>query len=188
MLLSSYLLLHEHWAWKLWAFRRISAAFFFFFFKILWNLGGFVKWSRNFGVLRILRIFANLGFGEFRDFLIQPSLSCLRCGFCRQHNKQAPSFIKLHATTIPLLRYSIEGDWMRARASQEREILPNALRRTSDPLWRGGYSLGVDLGLSRTGLALSKGFFPRPLTVNPLALSFSLFTYIHTHSQRRFFI
>ncbi|XP_065855521.1 uncharacterized protein [Euphorbia lathyris] len=45
------------------------------------------------------------------------------------------------------------------------EIPPNALRRKSDPQWRGGFSLGLDLGLSRTGLALSKGFSFRPLTV-----------------------
>ncbi|XP_043721084.1 putative pre-16S rRNA nuclease [Telopea speciosissima] len=45
------------------------------------------------------------------------------------------------------------------------EIPPNALRRKMDSLWRGGFSLGVDLGMSRTGLALGKGFSPRPLTV-----------------------
>ncbi|ESR58566.1 hypothetical protein CICLE_v10023836mg, partial [Citrus x clementina] len=45
------------------------------------------------------------------------------------------------------------------------EFLPNATRRKKDSLWRGGFSLGVDLGLSRTGLALSKGFCVRPLTV-----------------------
>ncbi|GMH00613.1 hypothetical protein Nepgr_002452 [Nepenthes gracilis] len=49
--------------------------------------------------------------------------------------------------------------------SLDDEILSNALRRKRDPLWRGGFSLGVDLGLSRTGLALSKGFSVRPLTV-----------------------
>ncbi|KAI3449091.1 hypothetical protein Pfo_005756 [Paulownia fortunei] len=47
----------------------------------------------------------------------------------------------------------------------EEQIPPNALRRKRDPSWRGGFSLGVDLGLSRTGLALSKGFSIRPLTV-----------------------
>ena len=46
-----------------------------------------------------------------------------------------------------------------------QEIPPNALRRKNDPLWRGGFSLGVDLGLSRSGVALSKGFTVRPLTV-----------------------
>ncbi|KAI4365387.1 hypothetical protein MLD38_021376 [Melastoma candidum] len=46
-----------------------------------------------------------------------------------------------------------------------REFPPNALRRKNDPLWRGGFSLGVDLGLSRTGIAISKGFSFRPLTV-----------------------
>ncbi|XP_059633917.1 uncharacterized protein LOC132276496 isoform X2 [Cornus florida] len=45
------------------------------------------------------------------------------------------------------------------------EIPPNALRRKCDPSWRGGFSLGLDLGMSRTGLALSKGFSIRPLTV-----------------------
>ncbi|KAH0456182.1 hypothetical protein IEQ34_014089 [Dendrobium chrysotoxum] len=46
------------------------------------------------------------------------------------------------------------------------EILPNALYRRNYPSWRGGgFSLGVDLGASRTGLALGKGFCPRPLTV-----------------------
>ncbi|CAK9143695.1 unnamed protein product [Ilex paraguariensis] len=45
------------------------------------------------------------------------------------------------------------------------EIPPNALRRKCDRNWRGGFSLGVDLGMSHTGLALSKGFSVRPLTV-----------------------
>ncbi|KDO85706.1 hypothetical protein CISIN_1g026881mg [Citrus sinensis] len=49
--------------------------------------------------------------------------------------------------------------------SSVEEFLPNATRRKKDSLWRGGFSLGVDLGLSRTGLALSKGFCVRPLTV-----------------------
>ncbi|KAL2251500.1 UNVERIFIED_CONTAM: hypothetical protein Sindi_2272300, partial [Sesamum indicum] len=47
----------------------------------------------------------------------------------------------------------------------EEQIPPNALSRKRDPSWRGGFSLGVDLGLSRTGFALSKGFSIRPLTV-----------------------
>ncbi|KAK4416032.1 hypothetical protein Salat_2710600 [Sesamum alatum] len=49
--------------------------------------------------------------------------------------------------------------------SWEEQIPPNAVRRKRDPSWRGGFSLGVDLGLSRTGVALSKGFSIRPLTV-----------------------
>lgn len=52
-----------------------------------------------------------------------------------------------------------------ATVSSLEEIPPNALRRKCDPQWRGGFSLGVDLGFSRTGLALSKGFAFRPLTV-----------------------
>ena len=53
----------------------------------------------------------------------------------------------------------------RLRASLIDEIPPNALRRKRDPNWGGGFSLGVDLGMSRTGVALSKGFSVRPLTV-----------------------
>ncbi|KAK8937842.1 hypothetical protein KSP40_PGU015129 [Platanthera guangdongensis] len=46
------------------------------------------------------------------------------------------------------------------------EILSNALRRRTSPSWGGGgFSLGVDLGASHTGLVLGKGFCPRPLTV-----------------------
>ncbi|KAJ8573335.1 hypothetical protein K7X08_009846 [Anisodus acutangulus] len=51
------------------------------------------------------------------------------------------------------------------RAVSVEEIPPNALRRKRDSTWRGGFSLGVDLGLARTGLALSKGFNFRPLMV-----------------------
>ncbi|KAH6823467.1 Polynucleotidyl transferase [Perilla frutescens var. hirtella] len=47
----------------------------------------------------------------------------------------------------------------------EEQIPPNAVLRKRSPLWRGGFSLGVDLGLSRTGVAISKGFTVRPLTV-----------------------
>ncbi|ESQ35607.1 hypothetical protein EUTSA_v10008640mg [Eutrema salsugineum] len=53
---------------------------------------------------------------------------------------------------------------LRAATSNE-EIPPNAVRRKIDPDWRGGFSLGVDLGLSRTGIAISKGYTVRPLTV-----------------------
>lgn len=53
-----------------------------------------------------------------------------------------------------------------AAADLEAELLPNARRRKCDPSWSGGgFSLGIDLGASRTGLALGKGFSPRPLTV-----------------------
>lgn len=46
-----------------------------------------------------------------------------------------------------------------------QEIPPNALLRKHNSSWRGGFSLGVDLGMSRTGLALSKGYSIRPLKV-----------------------
>ncbi|RAL40159.1 hypothetical protein DM860_008299 [Cuscuta australis] len=46
------------------------------------------------------------------------------------------------------------------------EIPPNSLMRARDPCWSStGFSLGVDLGSSRTGLAISKGFSFRPLMV-----------------------
>jgi hypothetical protein len=51
-------------------------------------------------------------------------------------------------------------------------LLPNARRRGLDPLWHGGgFSLGVDLGGSRTGLAVGRGMtLPRPLTVRNFTL------------------
>ncbi|KAH7687674.1 putative holliday junction resolvase protein [Dioscorea alata] len=52
------------------------------------------------------------------------------------------------------------------KLATETELLPNALRRKTNPLWTPrGFTLGVDLGDSRTGLALGKGFSPRPLNV-----------------------
>ncbi|CAI0439508.1 unnamed protein product, partial [Linum tenue] len=62
------------------------------------------------------------------------------------------------------VRNSNDGRKLRATLSVE-ELPPNAFRRKNDPRWRGGFSLGVDLGLSRTGIALSKGFTVRPLMV-----------------------
>ncbi|GER46468.1 hydrolase [Striga asiatica] len=47
----------------------------------------------------------------------------------------------------------------------EEQIPPNAILRRRDPSWHGGFSLGLDLGLSRTGVAVSKGYSFRPLTV-----------------------
>lgn len=46
-------------------------------------------------------------------------------------------------------------------------LLPNALRRERDHTRSVGFSLGIDLGNSRTGLALGKGLAPpRPLIVS----------------------
>ncbi|KAA8515910.1 hypothetical protein F0562_019089 [Nyssa sinensis] len=64
---------------------------------------------------------------------------------------------------LPSTIRNCNGSQIRSLSSDE--IPPNALRRKCDPKWRGGFSLGVDLGMSRTGLALSKGFSIRPLTV-----------------------
>ncbi|XP_022144424.1 uncharacterized protein LOC111014097 isoform X3 [Momordica charantia] len=84
-----------------------------------------------------------------------------------------PSNQKLQSSTIlwlprcstfaqPILECNCVSE---TRAISSIELPPNALRRKLDPHWRGGFSLGVDLGTSRTGLALSKGFSTRPLTV-----------------------
>lgn len=54
---------------------------------------------------------------------------------------------------------------LRVKGLCSEEIPPNALLRKGNSSWRGGFSLGVDLGMSRTGLALSKGFSIRPLKV-----------------------
>ena len=55
-------------------------------------------------------------------------------------------------------------------------LLPNARRRAREPLWHGGgFSLGVDLGDARTGLAVGRGItLPRPLTVRTTSLSLQL--------------
>ncbi|KAG9452321.1 hypothetical protein H6P81_005225 [Aristolochia fimbriata] len=63
------------------------------------------------------------------------------------------------------LPYRVNGTRTRVMASLEAEIPPNAFRRKEDPSWRAGFSLGIDLGGTRTGLAISKGFSPRPLSV-----------------------
>lgn len=75
------------------------------------------------------------------------------------------------AATSPLQQPGREE--LSARTTKEDDghtsnsvLLPNALRRLKYPTWRGGFSLGVDLGHARTGLALGKGFAsPRALAV-----------------------
>ncbi|XP_017224069.1 uncharacterized protein LOC108200433 isoform X2 [Daucus carota subsp. sativus] len=66
------------------------------------------------------------------------------------------------AATSPL-RFFCNADKVNKLSLQE--LPPNALLRKRNSSWRGGFSLGVDLGMSRTGLALSKGFSIRPLKV-----------------------
>ena len=67
--------------------------------------------------------------------------------------------------SLPLFSTKTRNYTPTLRAISLQQLPPNALRRKRDPNWRGGFSLGVDLGMSRTGLALSKGFSIRPLTV-----------------------
>ncbi|KAH9621286.1 hypothetical protein KSS87_000897 [Heliosperma pusillum] len=77
-----------------------------------------------------------------------------------------PNFnLKIPKKTLISQSHKLHGTKMKTLVPLQGEIPPNALRRKQGPLWRGGFSLGVDLGLSRTGLALSKGFSVRPLTV-----------------------
>ncbi|XP_051132794.1 uncharacterized protein LOC127252596 isoform X2 [Andrographis paniculata] len=71
----------------------------------------------------------------------------------------------LHVQTRRHPRLSVNISAASIPVRWEEQIPPNAVRRKRDPSWRGGFSLGVDWGLSRTGLALSKGFSIRPLTV-----------------------
>ncbi|XVF33544.1 hypothetical protein REPUB_Repub17cG0177600 [Reevesia pubescens] len=76
-----------------------------------------------------------------------------------------PTFSK-YPSSLPCFSTPTRIYKLKTRAlSSVQEFPSNALRRKSNPQWRGGFSLGVDLGLSRTGLALSKGFSVRPLTV-----------------------
>lgn len=90
---------------------------------------------------------------------------------CAQHFKPFPlqshilSNHNLRSSTILRFPNLICKCVPETRAISAVELPPNALRRKLDPHWRGGFSLGVDLGTSRTGLALSKGFSTRPLTV-----------------------
>ncbi|CAM8883881.1 unnamed protein product [Rhodiola kirilowii] len=77
-------------------------------------------------------------------------------------SRRRSPFCILLSSSIPQSSNRVSG--ISAGFSLIDEILPNAVLRNSDPQWRGGFSLGVDLGLARTGLALSKGYSVRPLT------------------------
>ncbi|XP_057495789.1 uncharacterized protein LOC130780796 isoform X1 [Actinidia eriantha] len=92
---------------------------------------------------------ASIGFRSSLSSLTHPALWK---GASTPNSHHFPSTIRM-----------FEGS--KIRAVSLVEIPPNALRRKRDSNWRGGFSLGVDLGMSRTGLALSKGFSVRPLTV-----------------------
>ncbi|CAI8600685.1 unnamed protein product [Vicia faba] len=76
------------------------------------------------------------------------------------NHTKVPSFAKVNSTHNTKIRNGI-----RKSTIPLEELPPNALRRKMEADWIGGFSLGVDLGMARTGLALSKGFVVRPLTV-----------------------
>ncbi|MBA0655927.1 hypothetical protein Goklo_008343 [Gossypium klotzschianum] len=73
---------------------------------------------------------------------------------------KSPLFLPYFST--PIRHYNPKPN---ALSSSLQEFPPNALRRKTNPQCTVGFSLGVDLGSARTGLALSKGFSVRPLTV-----------------------
>ncbi|KAG5550550.1 hypothetical protein RHGRI_015495 [Rhododendron griersonianum] len=87
-----------------------------------------------------------------RPYPLSPKQPALWKGTTASNSQRSPSSIRTRNRP-------------RIRALSLEEIPPNALRRERDPNWWGGFSLGVDLGMSRTGLAVSKGFSFRPLTV-----------------------
>ncbi|KAL6642718.1 hypothetical protein ACP70R_020899 [Stipagrostis hirtigluma subsp. patula] len=70
-------------------------------------------------------------------------------------------------TTAGAIRASPASTCAGAAGELPASLLPNARRRGRDPHWNGGgFSLGVDLGAARTGLAVGRGItLPRPLTV-----------------------
>ncbi|XP_058729249.1 uncharacterized protein LOC131601450 [Vicia villosa] len=70
------------------------------------------------------------------------------------------SFAKLNSTHNTKFHNGIRN----AKITLE-ELPPNALRMKREAEWIGGFSLGIDLGMSRTGIAVSRGFVVRPLTV-----------------------
>ncbi|EHA8592119.1 putative pre-16S rRNA nuclease [Cocos nucifera] len=91
--------------------------------------------------------------------LLRPTISLS----CTESRLSSARQIRARVWTPPSCSSSSQKT---AAVELEAELLSNAQRRKSNPSWSGGgFSLGVDLGASRTGLALSKGFFPRPLTV-----------------------
>lgn len=82
--------------------------------------------------------------------LVPPQKLCSHASVTRN-----PSFVNVNTK----IRYS------NVKAISLNELPPNALRRKREAQWSGGFSLGIDLGMARTGLALSKGYSIRPLTV-----------------------
>ncbi|CAH1422171.1 unnamed protein product [Lactuca virosa] len=78
-----------------------------------------------------------------------------------------PSNIRLnsHSNSVRVRTSKIRADVSLEVEEHPFPFPPNAMRRKLDSRWLGRFSLGIDLGLSRTGLAISKGFSVRPLKV-----------------------
>ena len=89
-----------------------------------------------------------------------------------------PQFLPPNAhASLPISSTQTRNYCPRLRAISLHELPPNALHRKTDSNCRCGFSLGVYLGMSRTSLALSKGFSIRPLNCN-----FFLFFFILINS------
>nr|XP_043625290.1 putative pre-16S rRNA nuclease [Erigeron canadensis] len=86
---------------------------------------------------------------------------------------QTHQLFTFSATNLPIIHPNTPSSSLRMQFStmkseiavKEHPFPPNAMRRKIDTSWMGGFSLGIDLGLSRTGVALSKGFSIKPLKV-----------------------
>nr|KAJ0225752.1 hypothetical protein LSAT_V11C100047560 [Lactuca sativa] len=86
-----------------------------------------------------------------------------------------PTLFTLSPTNPSNIHLNSHSKYVRVRTSKIRADVsleveehpfpfpPNAIRRKLDSRCLGGFSLGIDNGLSRTSLAISKGFSVRPL-------------------------
>lgn len=87
--------------------------------------------------------------------------------------QQLPTIFTVSSHNLPNIHTntpssSLKMNFSKIRAEisiEEHPFPPNAMRRKMNSSWMGGFSLGIDLGLSRTGIAISKGFSIRPLKV-----------------------
>ncbi|CAK8575146.1 unnamed protein product [Lathyrus sativus] len=93
--------------------------------------------------------------------LLQPVLPHpLFHSYSPSNHTKISSFTKLNSTR----KVKIHNGIKKAAITLE-ELPPNALRSKREAEWIGGFSLGVDLGMARTGIAISRGFSVRPLAV-----------------------
>ncbi|KAL4194784.1 hypothetical protein AMTRI_Chr05g61240 [Amborella trichopoda] len=75
------------------------------------------------------------------------------------------SLIRVANGDLPVNEAKVGADRFGVKVADE-ELLPNATKKKRNPNFRGEFSFGVDIGGSRTGVAVSKGFVPPPLTLH----------------------